>query len=166
MLRQGVQNATQRWQGGIEFIVFMNPDATQEQIDAVGNDLDEQPRGRDGRPTSTSSAAYEEFKQLFADQPELVEQRRRPRSSRRRSGSCRSTRTPTSVEALGEQYETKPGVHEVAFAADDHPAVQELPQRFTVGIFVVAAFLLGAADPARSSTRSAWPCSPAGARSR
>ena len=29
MLRQGVQNATRRWQGGIEFVVFMKPDASR-----------------------------------------------------------------------------------------------------------------------------------------
>ena len=35
LLRYSVDNATQQWQGGIEFIVFMNPDASQDQIDLI-----------------------------------------------------------------------------------------------------------------------------------
>ena len=37
-------------------------------------------------------------------------QRRRPRSCRRRTGSSPSTRTPTPIASLGEQFENQPGV--------------------------------------------------------
>ena len=39
MLGQGVENATRRWQGGIEFIVLLNPNATQDQVQAVDRDI-------------------------------------------------------------------------------------------------------------------------------
>ena len=32
LLRYSVDNATQQWQGGIEFIVFMQPEATDAQV--------------------------------------------------------------------------------------------------------------------------------------
>ena len=41
LLRYSVDNATQQWQGGIEFIVFMQPEATQAQSDAVERQLTE-----------------------------------------------------------------------------------------------------------------------------
>ena len=43
LTRQGVQNATQRWQGGVEFIIFMQPTATEDQLAAVQEALDESP---------------------------------------------------------------------------------------------------------------------------
>jgi cell division transport system permease protein len=49
------------------------------------------------------------------------------------------------VEELGREFGKKPGVREVAFASATIRAVQELSQRFTVGIFFVATFLLAAA---------------------
>ena len=140
MLRQGVQNATRRWQGGIEFVVFLNPGATPEQIAAVGQDLKDSPEVEKITYVD-QQASYEEFKSLFADSPEMV-----------------STVTPEilppsyrvvpvdkdakAVETLGEQYFGKPGVRNVAFASKTIKAVQALASRFTVGIFVVAAVLL------------------------
>jgi cell division transport system permease protein len=35
MLRTGIENATARWQGGIEFVVYLRTDATPQQIDSV-----------------------------------------------------------------------------------------------------------------------------------
>jgi len=143
MLRQGVENATKRWQGGIEFVVFMNADATQDQIDAVGRSLDENPE-IERKTYFDQNASYEEFKQLFASTPEMV-------------SSVTAADLPPSfrvvpvdkdakvVEDLGREYRTKPGVKDVAFASATIRAVQELSQRFTVGIFFIAAFLLAAA---------------------
>ena len=35
LIQRAVDNSLSRWQDGVEFIVFMNPEATQEQIGAV-----------------------------------------------------------------------------------------------------------------------------------
>jgi cell division transport system permease protein len=143
MLRQGVQNATRRWQGGIEFVVFMNADATPEQIQAVGQDLKDSPAVE--RSTYVDQqASYEEFKSLFADSPEMVDSvapEILPPSYR----VVPVDKDAKVVETLGDQYRTKPGVRDVAFASATIRAVQSLASRFTVGIFVVAAVLLGAA---------------------
>ncbi|MEI7593215.1 MAG: permease-like cell division protein FtsX [Actinomycetes bacterium] len=143
MLRQGVQNATKRWQGGIEFVVFLNSNATPEQIAAVGRDLADSPEVE--RTTFVDQqASYEEFKQLFADSPEMVDSVTAdilPPSYR----VVPVDKDATVVEQLGEQFRIKPGVKDVAFASATIRAVQSLASRFTVGIFVVAAVLLGAA---------------------
>src|SRR6476646_8627901 len=44
LAQRAVSHTTQQWKGGVEFIVFMNPDATQDQIDAVGRDLRDNPQ--------------------------------------------------------------------------------------------------------------------------
>lgn len=143
MLRQGVENATARWQGGIEFVVFLNPDASQAQIDSVGTDLKESPEVE--RVTFIDQqAAYEEFKQLFADSPEMVDSvtpEILPPSYR----VVPVNKEIDVVQALGQQFEGKPGVRDVVYASETIRLVQDLSDRLTVGIFIVAAFLLGAA---------------------
>ncbi len=143
MLRQGVQNATKRWQGGIEFVVFMKADAPPEQIEAVGKSLDENPE-IERKAYFDQNASYEEFKQLFAQTPEMVSSvtaKDLPPSFR----VVPVDKDAKVVEDLGKEYRTKPGVKDVAFASATIRAVQELSQRFTVGIFFIAAFLLAAA---------------------
>ena len=143
MLRQGVQNATRRWQGGIEFVVFMKADATQEQIDSVGNDLDNNPEVQ-SKTFFDQQASYDEFKTMFADQKELVDNVTKeilPSSFR----VVPVDKSSATVQTLGDQYGQKPGVLSVVFAEKTIRAVQQLSERFTVGIFFIAAFLLGAA---------------------
>src|SRR5918995_1432354 len=73
LVRQAVGNATERWQGGIEFIVYMNPDATQDQIDAVNRALDGAPQVEE-HTYLDKDAAYAEYRELFEeDSPELVD---------------------------------------------------------------------------------------------
>jgi len=143
MLRQGVQNATRRWQGGIEFVVFMNPNASQDQTDTVKKSLDENPQIQ--RFTYVNQkASYVEFKQLFHDQPELIKSVNAsdlPPSYR----VVPVNKTEKNIDQLGKTYGSMPGVKEVSYASATIRAVQELSQRLTVGIIVVALVLLGAA---------------------
>lgn len=143
MVSEGVRNATQRWQGGIEFVVFLNPDATQEQIDAVGRDLRESPEV-EKTTFIDQKAAYEEFKQLFADSPEMVDSvspEILPPSYR----VVPVNKDADTVQALGAQFSSKAGVRQVVFASDTIRLVQQLSHRLTMGMWIVALVLLGAA---------------------
>lgn len=143
MVSQGVRNATQRWQGGIEFVVFLNPNASQDQIDAVGRDLQASPEV-EKVTFIDQKAAYEEFKQLFADSPQMVDTvspEILPPSYR----VVPVNKDADTVQALGKQFESKPGVRQVVFASDTIRLVQQLSRRLTVGMAGVAFVLLGAA---------------------
>lgn len=143
MLRSGVENATRRWQGGIEFVIFMQPNPTQEQIDAVRTDLEQSPEVSKIEFVNKTEA-YEEFKVLFADSPELVDSvdpETLPPSFRVEPVN----KEVDAVEALGKTYGTMSGVKQVVFASKTIRLIQQLSSRLTVGIFVIAAFLLGAA---------------------
>lgn len=72
MTKQGVDRATQRWQGDVKFVVFMHPEAPQEQIDALARQIDENP-GVAGAEFIDKDAAFEEFSQIFEETPELIE---------------------------------------------------------------------------------------------
>jgi cell division transport system permease protein len=139
MFNTAVENATQRWQGGIEFVVFFNTDATQEQIDAVGRALEESPEVA-GADFVDKQGAYDEFRTLFADSQEMidsVEPDDLPASFRVEPVN----KDVQSVEALGTQFTDRSGVASVVFASETIRFIQDISSRLTTGIFVVAALL-------------------------
>ncbi len=143
LLRQGVDNATTRWQGGIEFIVFLQPDVSQEQADAVGRELSDNPDVRDVKFVDKQQA-YEEFKLLFRNSPELVDTvtpdilpaswRVVPRNT-----------DPNVIEAIGNQFQKKAGVMSVVFAKDTVESVMKVTRLMQIGILGAAVVLLIAA---------------------
>jgi hypothetical protein len=64
LVRYAVENSLERWKDGVEFIVFMNPDATQDQIDAVEQDLNDNPQVKSVK-FYDKDQAYAEFKRLY-----------------------------------------------------------------------------------------------------
>jgi cell division transport system permease protein len=143
MAQQGVDRATKRWQGGIEFIVFLNPTATQDQDDAVGADLKKNPEIEKVTHVNKNQA-YDEFKELFRDSPEMVESVSPdilPASYRVEP----KDKTSDVVSALSEQYKGKAGVKEVVSATEAIRLVQRFSEFLTKMILVVAVILLGAA---------------------
>jgi cell division transport system permease protein len=143
MLRQGVQNATRRWQGGIEFVVFMEPNASPAQSQSVAKDLQDNPQIQHFTYVDQKQS-YVEFKQLFHDQPELINSvtpSELPASYR----VVPTVKTEDVINSLGKLFRSKPGVKEVSYASATIRAIEELSSRLTVGIIVVALVLLGAA---------------------
>jgi cell division transport system permease protein len=143
MLRTGIENATARWQGGIEFVVYLRTDATQEQIDSVGRDLSESPEVANVKYFD-QDASYEEFKRLFADSPEMIDSVRAedlPPSYRVEPVN----KDADSVESLANTFRDRAGVKNVILASKTIQLIQDLSSALTLGIFVVAAVLLGAA---------------------
>ena len=144
LTRQGVQNATLQWRGGVEFIVYMNPDATQEQIDAVQRALDESPQ-IESFDFLDKNEAYEEFRQLFErDSPELID-------------SVTPDVLPTSfkvkptdssadvVRGLQQQFGERPGVREVVAATEAIRAIERISNLLSLVMVGVAIVLTIAA---------------------
>jgi cell division transport system permease protein len=143
LLRQGVDNATTRWQGGIEFIVFLQPDVTPDQADAVGRELKANPDVKDVKFVDKQQA-YEEFKLLFRNSPELVDTVTPdilPASWR----VVPSNTDPNVIEAIGRQFEKKAGVMSVVFAKDTVESVMKVTRLMQIGILGAAVVLLVAA---------------------
>lgn len=143
LTRQGVQNATQRWQGGVEFIVFLQPTATEDQIASVQQSLDESPQ------VATvdfidQDEAYTEFTDLFADSPEMVQSvtpEILPPSFRVEP----KDKNVDVIRALGSTFETMSGVKQVVFAAEAIRTLQDFSRLLSLGLFSGALVLLGAA---------------------
>lgn len=145
MLNQGVSNANDRFRGGIEFIVYLQPGSTQEQKDSIERDLENSPDiDSDGINYVDQDASYEEFRRLFEDSPQLVESVTPdilPPSFRIEP----KVQDPDVVQALGEQFRSKPGVYEVVFAFEVIKQVQETFNKVGIRVLLAAFALLVAA---------------------
>jgi len=144
LIRQGVQNATQQWQGGVEFIVYMNPDASQDQIDAVGNSLRENPEVADVE-FFTKDDAFREFQDLYRDSPEFRDLVDSPDILPTSWRVTPSTSDPQVIEQVGQQYVSQPGVYTVAFEQDAVEALFNASNALRNGVLVAALVLLVAA---------------------
>lgn len=140
---QGVGNMTARWKGGIEFIVFMQASATQEQLDSVKVALEDNPEVASVTYID-KAAAYEEFKQLFArskDMVEAVDESAMPPSFR----VAPANTDADVIQALGQEFQKKAGVREVVFAFETVRTLQEVVRKVSIVVVAVAISLLVAA---------------------
>src|SRR3954453_1191905 len=112
--RQAVNKQTAQWKGGVELSIFMQPDATQSQIDAIQSQLDGLPGVKQVKFVD-HEAALTEMKTLFQGEPDVLR-------------SLTADETPTSfrvvpskaelVDSIGSRFNDQPGVYEVSYAKD------------------------------------------------
>lgn len=140
---RGVENANARWEDGVEFIVFMQPEATPDQVEAMSDDLDANPQIE--RVTFfDKQAAFEEFQTLFAGQPELLENV----SPEILPPSFRVVPIDGDVlvvEEVAESYQDRAGVLEVNFEAEQLRKLERVYRYLSTGLIVASALLLLAA---------------------
>ena len=139
LLRYGVDNATARWQEGIEFEVFLDTDATPQQSEAIADELNGDPQV-DRIEFVSQDEQYDLFKVLFADRPEYVEHV----SAKDLPPSYRVEPKEIDADAirrLGDRYEGQSGVREVAFAEETVRDLLRVSSVTQSVIFGVAAVL-------------------------
>ena len=140
LIGYGANSLTTQWKGGIEFIVFMRPEATTDENSAIKKAVDESPEIKSYKYLD-QKAAYDEFKQLFSDKPELIESVTPdvlPPSYR----VVPKDADAAAVAALGKQFEGKPGVREVRYATEALRNLEDLTNSVKFGLTVAAAVLL------------------------
>ncbi len=143
MLNQGVNNANDRFKGGIEFIVYLQPDASQEVIDSIGKSLRENPDVERADFVNKDETLVE-FRRLFKDSRQLLESITAdilPPSFR----VAPKTQDPDVVQAIGDIYRQKAGVYDVIFAFEVVKRIQETFNKIGVRFLVASALLLLAA---------------------
>ncbi|MGH9153646.1 MAG: permease-like cell division protein FtsX [Acidimicrobiales bacterium] len=138
LLKQGVSRASLQWRGGVELSVFMLPEATPEQSQAVERELSQMPEVKEFTYVD-QNAAFEEFRQMFANSPDLVE-------------SVTPADLPPSyrvvpkqaefVDVVGSRFRDRPGVKEVVFARDVVETLLKVTRALQIGIVSVAGVLL------------------------
>ena len=138
LLRQGVTRATLQWQGGVELSIFLNPDISVTQRDGIKAQLDAMPEVRRVAYVD-QEAAYAEFKQMFANSPDMVESV----SAKDLPPSFRVVpRQPELTEIVGQRFNKREGVKEVVYAEDMVETLINFTGFLQKVIFVIAGVLL------------------------
>jgi cell division transport system permease protein len=110
----GVDRQTGRWKNGVELSVFMQPGASQQQLEAVGAELNADPEVKK-IDFVDKPHAYAEMKSIFANQPEVLEavgEQDAPPSFRV------VPQRAEQVEDVGARFKDKPGVQSVVYAKE------------------------------------------------
>jgi cell division transport system permease protein len=132
LLSRLVDHGTQQWKDGVELEIFMNTRATDGQINALNRALGDDKDVRSFR-FLTKEDAYNEFKRLFRDQPDLVQTTdpsALPSSFRVAPEAAELTKT------VADRYQTQPGVDEVKTAE------KEVKKLLSATSWIRRAFLL------------------------
>jgi len=143
LLQQGVQNANNRFKGGIEFIVYLQPTVSADQTASIKRELEANPDVKSATYVNQDET-YQEFKALFKDTPQLVQSvdpSVLPPSFR----VAPRIKDPQVVNALGAQFNNKPGVYEVVFAFELVQRIQDTFNKIGVRFLLAAVLLLVAA---------------------
>jgi cell division transport system permease protein len=142
LVRQGVTKATVQWRGGAELSVFLKPDASQQQIDAVRAELTNLPEVKSINYVD-KPAAYKEAQTLFASQPDTLSSL----SVEAMPTSFRVVPTKTEfIESIGDRLKPRPGVSTVAYAKDAIQTMVTVTRVLQIGLLVVAVVLLASAS--------------------
>ncbi len=123
LIGTGINQSFRGLSQDVQLFVYMNPTATDEQIDSVSRSLDENPQV-DTVDFLDREATYAEFQRLFEDQPDFVdaiEAEDLPQSFR-----VKPTSTDADVVAsVGQEFEDLAGVLRVEYAAEYARQVQK-----------------------------------------
>jgi cell division transport system permease protein len=141
LIRQGVENATLQWKGGIEFIVFMQPNITPAQRTALRDTLNHDPAIKRIKYVDQKEALAE-FRKIFRDQPELLQSVDQDPSILPASFRVVPRNADaTAVDQLKEIYEKKSGVYQVMASSDTIKTMQRLSGVLNTGLNIVAIVL-------------------------
>ncbi|MFT7647815.1 MAG: cell division transport system permease protein [Candidatus Poriferisodalaceae bacterium] len=123
MARYASTNALGRWQGGVQFEIFMHPDISGDQIDALGQELSIHP-DIENFQLLTQDDAYVLLQEMLADDPDLVNEV----SPDSLPPSYRVVPVEADgdlIESLASQFRQRPGVYSVETGRQQVDAIKE-----------------------------------------
>lgn len=139
LLSYGISHSFEKWQNDVAFIVYVNPDAPEDQIASLRNDLDSNPLIKEAVYLD-KDATWEKFTQLFKDEPSVLETTKKeelPTSFR-----VKPTNPDAGVvEQISEAFRSKPGVYKVESVTDAVRIVQNAFSKLRT-FALVGAFIL------------------------
>lgn len=142
LIGTGINNSFIGLRSDVQLFVYMNPSATQEQIDSIQKELDDSPQVKEFE-FFDRERTYDEFKRLFKDQPDLISTitaEELPQSFR-----IKPTSTDADVvSSLGDTFESKPGVRQVEYAAEYARQVQRSVRTLNTWVLLAGVMLIGA----------------------
>lgn len=142
LVRQGAQNLTQQFEDGVEFIVYVDPEISDDQLAEVRSSLEENPAIRSITYVDRDET-YSDFKRLFEGQETMLENVTAddlPTSFRVRPNDS----DVETVKGLVNYYRKQANVFEVRAATDVIRQMKGMSDFVNQGLTLFAIFLLAA----------------------
>jgi cell division transport system permease protein len=143
IMHQAVNKATVQWQGGVEVAVFMDPQASPQEIAAIGNELKQMEPAQVARYWFVDKAqAYKDFKDMFSGEPDLIKVMSVPQMPS--SFDIVPTRAQ-NITGLAGQFNNQPGVYNVDYPGTlVHETLAHFATLRNVALVVAGGVMLGA----------------------
>lgn len=139
----GLDNAFVRWNNDVSFIVYMNPDASPDQIAAISKDLKNSPQV-DQVEYYDDAKTFALFQRIFQqERPEMIgtlQQGDLPTSFRVKP----SNPDAAVVKELANSYSAKTGVYQVDFPDEQVRQVQSAGEKIRFWLLLASIVLLAA----------------------
>jgi cell division transport system permease protein len=142
LVKRGVDRATVQWKGNVELSIFMKPEASAAESDAIDRQLKAMPEVKRYRYVSKPEA-FDEFRKIFANEPDVrdsltVDQV--PPSYRVVPKQAEQTKL------IGARFEDTAGVFRVSYAREEVDALVSVTNFLQIMLWAVAIVLLAAAS--------------------
>jgi cell division transport system permease protein len=142
LVKRGVDRATVQWKDNVELSIFMKPDASAPESEAIDRQLKAMPEVKRYHYVSKPEA-FEEFRKIFANEPDVrdsltVEQI--PPSYRVVPKQAEQTKV------IGQRFDDTAGVFRVSYAKEEVDALVSVTNFLQIMLWAVAAVLLAAAS--------------------
>ena len=140
LIGAGINNSFLGLRSDVQLFIYMNPGATQDQIDSITKELKDSPQVKEFEFYNRDKS-FDEFKRLFKEQPDLIatiKPEDLPQSFRIRPSSTDAE----VVASLGDAFQSKPGVLRVEYAAEYAKQVQRSVRTLNTWVLIVGAVLI------------------------
>lgn len=146
LIQRAFDNLLVQWRGDVGMIVFVRPDATQEQVDFISQTLKAQPNviNLDKLVYLDKTQSYAEAQRVFVGDPttlSLLTLDTIPTQFK----VVPKTTDPALVRSLADQYRTLPGVQGVSLAEDEFQVISTLSSFIRTVTIAMSLILLAVA---------------------
>jgi cell division transport system permease protein len=143
--QHGFDNLLSRWEGGVEMIVFMRPQANEDQLALMADNLDAQSQFIESWTYCDASCSLEEADRILAGEPGVRDLLTEDNITTQFKAVPTEGTDVELLRQLSRALSEQPSVFEVKFAEDQISLITQLQSFFGFRLLLLSVFLLFAA---------------------
>jgi len=143
--QEGFENLLSKWEGGVEMIIFMRPDATDDQRALIESTLNENNQFIESWEYCGVECSLAERDRVLAAEPGVRDLLNETNIPTQYKAVPTEVTDVTLLRQVSDEFASGPGVFEVAFADDQISLIEQLQSFFGFRLFLLSGFLLLAA---------------------
>jgi len=143
--QEGFDNLLSKWEGGVEMIIFMRPDVTDDQRALIESSLDQNNQFIESWTYCDVDCSLAERDRVLAAEPGVKDLLNADNIPTQYKAVPTEATGVQLLRQVSEAFSEGPGVFEVVFAEDQISLIEQLQSFFGFRLFLLSGFLLLAA---------------------